>query len=69
MTKLRHLIDPQDFTVEELEKLFSLADEIVKDEKNLKMCVMERFLPLYFMNQVLELDLALKQQCLDLEGR
>ncbi len=36
MTKLRHLIDPQDFTVEELEKLFSLADEIVKDEKKFK---------------------------------
>ncbi|QQY80327.1 aspartate carbamoyltransferase [Keratinibaculum paraultunense] len=36
MTKLRHLIDPQDFTVEELEELFSLADEIVKNEKKFK---------------------------------
>ncbi|WP_353093368.1 aspartate carbamoyltransferase [Tissierella praeacuta] len=30
MLKGRHLIDPQDFTVEELEEIFQLAEEIVK---------------------------------------
>ncbi len=27
MTEIRHLLDPQDFSVEELEKLFSLAEK------------------------------------------
>ena len=36
MTKLRHLLDPQDFSVEELESIFSLAELIVEDEEKFK---------------------------------
>ncbi|MCF6459875.1 aspartate carbamoyltransferase [Clostridium sp. Cult3] len=33
MIKLRHLLDPQDFSIEELERIFSLAELIVEDEE------------------------------------
>ena len=34
MLKGRHLIDPQDFTVEELDEIFSLAEEIIKNPED-----------------------------------
>ncbi|GAA0748476.1 aspartate carbamoyltransferase [Clostridium oceanicum] len=33
MLKGRHLLDPRDFSLEELEEVFSLADEIIEDPK------------------------------------
>lgn len=36
MLKGKHLIDPQDFSLEELEDLFSLTDEIMAREKDFK---------------------------------
>ncbi|NLM05365.1 MAG: aspartate carbamoyltransferase [Tissierellia bacterium] len=33
MLKGRHLIDPEDFTLDELEEIFSLADEIIENPK------------------------------------
>ncbi|NLK43467.1 MAG: aspartate carbamoyltransferase [Tissierellia bacterium] len=34
MLKGRHLIDPQDFSVEELDQIFSLAEEIINNPEN-----------------------------------
>jgi aspartate carbamoyltransferase catalytic subunit len=34
MLKGRHLIDPQDFTIEELESIFSLAEEIINNQED-----------------------------------
>ncbi|NLV76184.1 MAG: aspartate carbamoyltransferase [Tissierellia bacterium] len=36
MTEIRHLLDPQDFSVEELEKLFSLAEKIIEGEEKFR---------------------------------
>lgn len=36
MLRDKHLIDPQDFTLEELDDLFTLTDEIITKEKNFK---------------------------------
>ncbi|WP_130805485.1 aspartate carbamoyltransferase [Senegalia massiliensis] len=34
MLKGRHLIEPRDFSLEELDEIFSLAEDIIKNEKN-----------------------------------
>ncbi|NLJ98159.1 MAG: aspartate carbamoyltransferase [Tissierellia bacterium] len=36
MLKGKHLIDPQDFSLEELESIFELAEEIIKDQNSFK---------------------------------
>lgn len=36
MLKGRHLIDPEDFSLEELDSLFTLAEEIIKDEDSFR---------------------------------
>ena len=36
MLKGRHLIDPEDFSLEELDSLFALADSIIKDEDSFR---------------------------------
>lgn len=33
---MRHLIDPRDFSVEELESIFSLAEEIIRDQESFR---------------------------------
>ncbi len=33
MIEVRHLIDPEDFSIEELEELFTLAKKIIENEK------------------------------------
>ena len=57
MLKNKHLIDPMDFTIGQLEEIFELAHQ-----KNILMYVMEKFYQLYFMNLVQEQDSALNQQ-------
>ena len=34
MLKGRHLIEPGDFTIEELESIFGLADNIIANQEN-----------------------------------
>ena len=36
MLKNKHLIEPEDFTLEELERIFKLAKEIIEDENSYK---------------------------------
>ena len=55
----KHLIDPMDFSIEELDEIFCLAQDIMKSpEKYSKICDGKHF----FMNQVQEQDLVLKLQ-------
>ena len=53
---MKHLIDPLDFTVEEIDSFLDLADKIAADPKNSVMYVMERSWLPYFMSRVLEPD-------------
>ena len=41
MLKGRHLIDPQDFTVEELNQIFELAKKLLKTQKHILIYVRE----------------------------
>lgn len=45
---MRHLIDPMDFSIEELEDLFSLADEIIKDQNSFKKVCEDKILATLF---------------------
>lgn len=49
---MRHLMSPLDFSVEELDKLLDLANDIEKNPQNTHIPVMTKDLPLCFMNQV-----------------
>ena len=49
---MRHLMSPLDFSVEELEKLLNLADDIGKILKSMRTPVMIKGLRHCFMNQV-----------------
>ena len=49
---MRHLISPLDFSVEELDKLMDLANDIEATRRNTHMPVQARHWQLYFMNLV-----------------
>ena len=51
---MRHLMSPLDFSVEELDKLLDLANDIEKNPKNTHIPVTTKDLPHYFMNQAHE---------------
>jgi hypothetical protein len=57
---MRHLMSPLDFSVEELDKLLDLANDI---EKFPGKYVMAKSLQHVFMSQVHEQDLVLKLPC------
>nr|WP_330415210.1 hypothetical protein [Blautia sp. OF03-13] len=48
---MRHLMSPLDFSVEELDQLMDLANDIEKSRRNMHMPAMAKDLLLYFMNQ------------------
>lgn len=48
---MRHLMSPLDFSVEELDQLMDLANDIEKHPENTHMPAMAKDLLLYFMNQ------------------
>lgn len=48
---MKHLMSPLDFSVEELDKLLDLANDIEKNPKNTHIHAMTSGLPLYFMSQ------------------
>lgn len=51
---MRHLMSPLDLTVEELDKLLDLAQDIEANPKNMPMHARGKNLPHYSMNQVQE---------------
>ena len=61
---MRHLMSPLDFTVEELDNLMDLAQDIEKNPKKYAHACDGKKLELYFLNQVHVLDSVMKQQCL-----
>lgn len=60
---MRHLMSPLDFSVEELDKLLDLANDIEKFLASMPMHVMAKSLQHVFMSQVHEQDLVLKLPC------
>ena len=57
---MRHLIDPMDLSVEEINHLLDLADDIILHKEKYQEVVSIRNQRLYFLNQVQEPDLVLK---------
>ena len=58
---MRHLMSPLDFTVEELDEILDLADDIeANPEKYAHACDGKK---LYSTNRALEQDLVTKPQC------
>ena len=49
---MRHLISPQDLSLEELEELLTLGQDIMNNQSKYALSVMVKNLLLYFMNQV-----------------
>ena len=49
---MRHLMSPLDFSVEELDKLLDLAQDIEAHPANMHMPVQEKNLQHFFMNRV-----------------
>ena len=61
---MRHLMSPLDFTVEELDNLMDLAQDIEKNPKKYAHACDGKKLATLFLNQVHVLDSVMKQQCL-----
>ena len=59
---MRHLMTPLDFSVEELDKLLDLGNDIEKNPEKYAHACAGKSLRLSFMSQVQEQDLVLKQQ-------
>lgn len=57
---MRHLINPLDFTVEELDQLMDLADDIQANPKKYAHACEGKSLPLFSTSQVLVQGLAMK---------
>lgn len=57
---MRHLIDPMDLSVEEIEHLLDLADDIILHKEKYQEVCKHKKLATLFLNQVQELDLVLK---------
>ena len=66
---MRHLMSPLDFSVEELDKLLDLANDIGLIQRNMHTSAMERSLQPVFMSQAQEPGLALRLPCLIWEAR
>ena len=61
---MRHLMSPLDFTVEELDNLMDLAQDIEKNPKKYAHACDGKKLATLFLNQAHVLDSVMKQQCL-----
>ena len=57
---MRHLIDPMDLSVEEINHLLDLADDIILHKEKYQEVCKHKKLATLFLNQVQELDLVLK---------
>lgn len=52
---MKHLIDPMDLSMEELDHILNLAQDIIDHKENTVSYAKERSSLLYFLNQVQEL--------------
>ena len=59
---MRHLMSPLDLSMEEINSILDLASDIENTPLNMRMSVMIRDLPPYFMSQVPVHALVSKQQ-------
>lgn len=57
---MRHLIDPMDLSVEEINHLLDLADDIILHKEKYQEVCKHKKLATLFLNQVQEPDLVLK---------
>lgn len=55
---MRHLIDPMDLSVEEIDHLLTLAQDIIDNKENTVRCAKARSLQLCSLNQAHAQDLA-----------
>lgn len=69
MTKTRHLLDPQDFSVEELESLFSLAEKIIQEEENFRNACSGKILATLFYEPSTRTRFSFETAMLRLGGR
>lgn len=69
MLKGRNLIDPEDFTVEELEELFELADKIVEDPENYSHLAENKLLGVLFFEPSTRTRLSFESAMLRLGGK
>ena len=61
---MRHLMSPLDFTVEELDEILDLADDIeANPEKYAHACDGKKLATFILTNRALEQDLVTKPQC------
>ena len=66
---MRHLMSPLDLSVEELDKVLDLANDIEKIRRNTLINVTERFLQRCFMSQVPRTRLSFESAMLRLGGK
>lgn len=59
---MKHVIDSTDLTVEEIDGILKLAQDIIDDKEAYSEACKGKNLQHYFLNQVQEQDLALNQQ-------
>jgi len=69
MLKGRHLIDPQDFTLEELEEIFCLADEIISNPESFSDACNGKILATLFYEPSTRTRLSFEAAMLRLGGR
>ena len=69
MLKGRHLIDPQDFTLEELEEIFCLADEIISNPESFSAVCNGKILATLFYEPSTRTRLSFEAAMLRLGGK
>lgn len=65
MLQGRHLIEPGDLTVGEIDEICSLAEQIIVDPASFQDVCRGKILATLFLSQVLEHGCRLKQPCSD----
>ena len=67
MLKGRHLIDPLDFSVEELDEIFSFAEEIIAEPKRYSSLCNGKILATLFYEPSTRTRFSFEGLCFDLE--
>ena len=65
----RHLIQPDDLSVSEIEEICSLAEQIIVDPKSFQDVCRGKILATLFLSRALEQGSALRRPCCDLAVR
>ena len=66
---MKHLIDPEDFSLEELEEIFSLAEDIIKDQKQFRNICNDKILATLFYEPSTRTRFSFEAAMLRLGGR